>query len=169
MVLPTRRPNRLPNFDYNTPGAYFITVCTVGKKCILGSVVGGGDLDAPQISLSRIGKIVQHHIEASNQIPNIRVDKYVIMPNHVHLLLCVDADDANETQQSSSPANAAVPRYVSCFKRFCHQSLRETIFQRSYHDHVIRNEVDYLKIWNYIDTNPARWNKDCFYEQEDIR
>ena len=169
MDLPKRKPNRLVNFDYSTPGAYFITICTKQKKCTLGRVVGGGDLDAPQMVLSPIGKIVQHNIEASKQIPNIRVDKYVIMPNHVHFILCIDADRSNGTSRSPSPTNATIPRYVACLKRFCHQALQSVIFQRSYYDHVIRNETNYLKIWNYIDTNPARWNTDCFYEQEDVQ
>ena len=97
MKLPKRKPNRLPNFDYSTPGAYFITICTQDKKCILGQIVGGGDLDAPQISLSTIGKKVWRNIELSRQIPNIHVDKYVIMPNHIHFILVI----ANEAAGAS--------------------------------------------------------------------
>ena len=169
MDFPIRKPNRIPDFDYSTPGAYFLTICISDRKCILGKIVGGGDLDAPQMVLSHIGRVVQQNIEVSRQIPNIRVDKYVIMPNHVHLILFVDACGSGGTSRSPSPTNATVPRYVSCLKRFCHHALHSVIFQKSYHDHVIRNEADYLKIWNYIDTNPARWEKDCFYEQEDAR
>lgn len=163
MELPRRKPNRLPYFDYSTPGAYFITICTKDKKCILGHIVGGGDLDAPQISLTEQGIIVQNNIELSDQISNIYVDKYVIMPNHIHLIMFVDRTAANGT--STSPANAAIPHFVSTFKRFCHKVAGEQLFQRSYHDHVIRGEKDYLKIWEYIDNNPARWNEDCFYRE----
>ena len=146
MELPQRKPNRIPNYDYSTPGAYFITICTKDKKCILGNIVGGGDLDAPQIALTHTGKIVQQNIESSRQIPGIHVDKYVIMPNHIHLILILDGTVSGGTSRSPSPANAGVPRFVSALKRFCHRDAGNKIFQRSYHDHVIRGEKDYLKI-----------------------
>ena len=165
MELPKRKPNRLSCFDYSTPGAYFLTICTQDKKCILGQIVGGGDLDAPQISLSTIGKKVWRNIELSRQIPNIHVDKYLIMPNHIHLILFVDGTLVGGRSRSPSLTNAVVPHFVSTFKRFCHKDVGAKIFQRSYHDHVIRGEQDYLKIWEYIDNNPARWKEDCFYEE----
>ena len=163
MDLPKRKPNRLPRFDYSTPGAYFITICTQNRKCTLGHIVGGGDLDAPYVNLSPTGTIVQRNIEASNQIPNIHIEKYVIMPNHIHMIVFVDEAHANGTSWSPSPTNAAVPHSVSTFKRFCHQESPVKTFQRSYHDHVIRGEKDCLKIWQYIDSNPAKWQEDCFY------
>ena len=166
MELPKRKPNRLPNFDYSTPGAYFITICVEGKRCILGDIVGGGDLDAPQVELTKMGRIVQRNIELSKQIPNIHIDKYVIMPNHVHFILFIDGEPNSGTLRSPSTTNALVPHCVSTFKRFCYKDAGEKFFQRSYHDHVIRGEKDYLKIWEYIDNNPARWKEDCFYEGE---
>ncbi len=166
MELPKRKPNRLPDFDYSTPGAYFITICTKDRNCILGSIVGGGDLDAPVVSLSQAGQAVRHNIELSAQIPNVHVDKYVIMPNHIHLILFVDGAITGGTSKSPSPTNAVIPHFVSTFKRFCHKDAGQKIFQRSYHDHVIRGEKDYLKIWEYIDNNPARWKEDCFYEED---
>ena len=89
----------------------------------------------------------------------ITVEKYVIMPNHIHLLLTVDMNSGG-TSKASSPTNAIVPHFMSTFKRFCHREIGKTIFQRSYHDHVIRNEQDYLKIWNYIEGNPSKWKED---------
>lgn len=168
MELPKRKPNRLPNFDYSAPGAYFITICVEGKRCILGDIVGGGDLDAPKVALTKMGRIVQRNIELSEQIPNIHVEKYVIMPNHIHLILFIDRACSSGTSRSPSPTNAVVPHFVSTFKRFCHRDVGEKIFQRSYHDHVIRGEKDYLKIWEYIDTNPTRWKEDCFYQEETL-
>lgn len=166
MDLPTRKPNRLPDFDYSTPGAYFLTICTQDKRCILGQIVGGGDFDTPQVSLSWMGEVVRHNVERSRQIANIHVDKYVIMPNHIHLILFVDRNDIDGPSESPAPTNAIVPHYVSTLKRFCNKELGKNIFQRSYHDHVIRDERDYLKIWAYIDNNPARWKEDCFYERK---
>ncbi len=165
MELPKRKPNRLPDFDYNTPGAYFITICVEGKRCILADIVGGGALDAPQIHLTPLGKIAEKHILSGNRIPNVRVDKYVIMPNHIHLLIAADYDG---TSRAPSPTNAVIPHFVSTFKRFCHRDAGIRLFQRSYHDHVIRGEADYLKIWEYIDNNPVRWKEDCFYKEQPL-
>ena len=166
MALPQRKPNRLPHFDYSTPGAYFITICIQDHKCILGHIVGGGALDAPRIHLTHIGKIVQQHILAGNRIPGIMVDKFVIMPNHVHMILLVDATTPCGTLKVPSPTTAVIPHFVSTLKRFCHRDIGEKIFQRSYHDHVIRGEKDYLKIWEYIENNPIRWKEDCFYTED---
>ena len=164
MDLPQRKPNRLPHFDYSTPGAYFITICTKQKKCTLGRVVGGGALDAPFVQLSKYGQTADRYILSGNRIPGVIVDKYVIMPNHIHMILLV-SNTTTGPSKAPAPTNAVIPHFVSTLKRFCHQDLEARIFQRSYHDHVIRSEADYRKIWEYIDTNPARWRDDCFYEE----
>lgn len=163
MELPKRKPNRLPTYNYSTPGAYFITICVEGKKCILGRVVGGGALDAPVVRLTEAGQIVQRHIESGNQIPGVTVDKFIVMPNHIHMIILINKTDSCKPSLAPSPTNTAIPHFVSTLKRFSHRDIGEKIFQRSYHDHVIRGEQDYQKIWKYIDTNPARWKQDCFY------
>ena len=168
MDLPKRKPNRLHGFDYSTPGAYFITICTEEKKNILGSIVGGGALDAPQIRLSPMGHIAKKYLLSGNKNRYVHIDKYVIMPNHIHFILMVDEEAPGGTSRVPSPTNAVVPRFVSTFKRFCHKDADKTLFQRSYHDHIIRNEQDYLKIWAYIDSNPAKWKEDCFYKEEPL-
>ena len=86
MELPARKPNRLPCFDYSTPGAYFITICVEGKRCILGNIVGGGALDAPKVRLTSAGWVVQKYILSSSNVAGVTVDKYVIMPNHIDYL-----------------------------------------------------------------------------------
>ena len=91
------------------------------------------------------------------------MDKYVIMPNHIHMILTVDETASGGTSKAPSPTNARIPNFISTLKRFCHRDIGQKIFQRSYHDHVIRNEADYLEVWRYIDSNPARWQDDCFY------
>jgi len=167
MDLPNRKPNRLPDFDYSTPGAYFITICTQNRKNLLGNIVGGGALDAPQMHLSSLGKLSEKYILSGNRIANVRVDKYVIMPNHLHFILFVEPQTFNGASKAPPPTNAVVPHFVSTFKRFCHAEAGWKFFQRSYHDHVIRGEADYLKIWEYIDNNPTKWKEDCFYREED--
>lgn len=167
MKLPKRKPNRLPAFNYSTPGAYFITICTQDMRPILGTVVGGGALDAPSVHLTKYGRTVERFILSGDRVPSVHVDKYVIMPNHIHTILLINGvlapSEPDGTSRAPSPTNAVIPRFVSAFKRLCHQDIGKQIFQRSYHDHVIRNVEDYQRIWRYIDNNPARWCEDCFY------
>ena len=163
MDRPARKPNRLPNYDYSTPGAYFLTLCTKDKQCILGKIVGGGALDAPRIRLTNAGTVVQKYIASGNRIPGVTVDKFVVMPNHIHMILFLDETAQCGSSRAPAPTNAMIPHFVSTFKRFCNKDLGSNIFQRSYHDHVIRGKNDYLKIWQYIDSNPAKWQHDCFY------
>ena len=175
MDLPKRKPARLREYDYSTPGAYFVTVCTHEKRCSLSTIsVGAGALDGPSIQLTEQGKIVEKYILSTEQIPGMHVDKYVIMPNHIHLILVVDRNsgpsrapaptNAFEGDVSSkTPANAKIPRAIGVMKRLINKEAGENIFQRSYHEHVIRDEADYRRIWDYIDTNPAKWTEDCYY------
>ena len=166
MELPKRKPNRLSSYDYDREGTYFLTICTQDRKCLLSKIVGGGALDAPLNQLTDIGEIVEKYIRSGNQMDRVRVEKYVIMPNHVHILLMVEMDTSG-TPRASSPTMAVVPRFVSAFKRLTNKEIGKDIFQRSYHDHVIRDKMDYLKIWEYIDNNPKQWELDCFYVKED--
>ncbi len=160
MNLPKRKPTRLKDYDYSSNGAYFVTICTHNKQKILCDIVGEGALDVPKIILSNEGKIVEKYILSTNNIINLSVDKYVIMPNHIHLILTVEN---NGTSKAPSPTNNIISHSISTFKRFVNKDIGYNIFQRSFHDHIIRDERDYLKIWNYIDTNPQKWNEDCFY------
>ena len=167
MDWPTRKQNRLQDFDYSTPGAYFITVCVKNRKNLLGRIVGGDALDAPKTFLSTVGEVVQKSILYGNGFGGVTVDEYVIMPNHIHFILFVDDTAENGPSRASAPTqHAAIPQFVSTWKRRCGKELGGDIFQRSYHDHIIRSEADYLKIWEYIDTNPIKWKEDCFYNEE---
>ena len=166
MELPKRKQNRLSSYDYDREGAYFLTICTQDRKCLLSRIVGDDALGVPKNPLTDIGKIVEKYIISGNKMDRVRVEKYVIMPNHIHILLMIEMDTSG-TPRASSPTMGIVPRFVSAFKRLSNQEIGEDIFQRSYHDHVIRGEKDYLKIWNYIEGNPSKWEEDCFYVKED--
>ena len=157
MDLPQRKPNRIPDYDYNQSGAYFVTICTQDRKQILSHIVGGGARDAPVITLTKIGQIVQNYIISSNRIPGITIDKFMIMPDHIHLLVQVDESASIGTSRAPSPTNMAIPHFVSTLKRLCHREIGSVIFQRSYYDHVIRNQRDYDEIWEYIENNPRKW------------
>ena len=159
--LPKRKPTRLRNYDYSSDGYYFVTICTKGKQKILCDIVGGGAYDAPQIELSKYGDITEKYILSTNNIPELAVDKYVIMPNHVHLILVIK----NGTSRAPSPTNNIISHAVSTLKRFVNKEIGKNIFQRSFHDHIIRDQNDYRKIWEYIDNNAAKWEDDCFYSK----
>ncbi len=164
MRLPKRKPTRLKEYDYSSPGAYFVTICTKGRKCLLSKInVGDSVLDVPQNQLTKYGKISEKHIcQMDKFYDHISVDKYVIMPNHIHLLLSIK-DSEIGTSRTPSPTNSVLSKFVSTFKRFCNKEYKENIWQRSFHDHITRDEKDYQKIWEYIDTNIVCWEKDCFY------
>ncbi len=95
MELPKRKPTRLKEYDYSSPGAYFVTICTKDRKQLLSKfIVGDGVLDVPQNVLTRYGKIADKYIsQMSHFYDNISVDNYVIMPNHIHLLIQIVEND----------------------------------------------------------------------------
>ena len=80
--------------------------------------------------------------------------------------MLVFLSEQDGTSGTPSPTNAVIPQLVSTFKRMINRKCGADIFQRSFHDHIIRNEEDYLRIWNYIDTNPVTWEKDCFFTEK---
>lgn len=170
ILFPKRKYNRLKNYDYNSYGLYFLTICTKDRKCLLSRIVGGGVLDAPYPELTEKGQIVKKWIDSMNgTYATVKTVKYVIMPNHIHLLVSVTENTGSVHYGPSgtpAPTNALIPRYISTLKRMCNRDAGTVLWQRSYHDHVIREEKDFQRIWQYIDTNPVRWEQDCFYMEE---
>ena len=163
MGLPKRKPTRLKGYDYSTAGAYFITVCSKDREHIFGKIVGGGDFDAPQMILSNYGNILDKYINLMNKkYSYLKIDKYIVMPNHLHLILII-SNDKNGASETAAPYNNEISKFLSLLKRYCNNEIGKNIFQSSFHDHIIRDERDYKKIWEYIDTNIIRWEKDCFY------
>ena len=168
--LPKRHPTRLAEFDYSSEAYYFLTLCAFQHKCIFSRIVGGGVLDAPLCELSSFGKSVETNLRAIiDRQPYLFLDHYVIMPNHIHVL--VHTGGASRTPPpTGSPvngkANAVLPSFVSTWKRFSQKEAGCVLFQRSYYDHIIRNEKDFLIHWDYIEHNPARWLEDELYREE---
>ena len=161
MDLPNRKKNRLLEYDYSQNGAYFITICTENRKCLLSRIVGATIGRPSQSDLTSNGKIVEQAIyQISNHYKMVKVEKYVIMPNHVHLLLMIN-------QTSGRPMVApTISTVIQQMKGYVTKKIGRNIWQKSFHDHVIRGERDYLMIWEYIDTNPAKWEQDCFYTED---
>ena len=157
--METRKRNRLKYWDYSRGGMYFITICTEGKKKILSEIVGATSGRPLNVNLSEYGEIVENAIlDINKKYSIIRVDKYVIMPNHIHLILVIDGVNWRAMHAPT------ISKVIQQFKGVVTKQIGHSIFQRSFHDHIIRNEQDYQHIWNYIDNNPLKWELDCFYE-----
>ena len=161
MDLPKRKPIRLEEYDYSQNGAYFVTICTKDRQPILCDIVGTGVPDRPQIKLLNHGVIADKYMRQLNDYyKDICVDKYVIMPDHIHILLSVSNGQSRTpvpTNENINNANSKISKFISTYKRFCNKEYGENIFQRSYYDHIIRGEKDYLEICDYIKNNPIKW------------
>ncbi|MBQ4617253.1 MAG: transposase [Clostridia bacterium] len=166
MDLPNRKRTRLKHYDYSTPGAYFVTICTCNHQKILGNITDGDMYTAPSMQLSAIGTVAQNAIlEIEEHYANIQIDKWVVMPNHIHMIVRITA------RMNPCPTAYDIPNVVGKFKAAVTREIRkeglraptEKIWQFSYHDHVVRGQADYDAIWTYIDNNPAKWQEDCFY------
>lgn len=211
--LRARKNIRLQRYDYSQNGAYFITICTKDKHNLLWkneNPIVGANIVRPSsvteikpLKLSATGTIVD---TAINNIPviyeNMKIDKYTIMPNHIHMILviekgygCVSTDERNVVERNAGvgnahergageqcsplqdahnatqtdvlpepPTPATISRIVKQFKGSVTKQTGYTIWQKSFHDHIIRNEKEYLDIWRYIDENPIKWESDCYFE-----
>ena len=143
-IAPKRKNNRLQGYDYSSNGCYFITICTDKRKNLLSKIVGGDDLGAPKkIILKPYGKIVEN---------------YIIMPNHIHLLILIDNYGL---PRSSAPT---ISNIISALKRFTNHDCHYKLWQRGYYDHIIRNQSDFEYHWNYIEYNALKE----YSQKEDI-
>jgi REP element-mobilizing transposase RayT len=155
--LPVRKHPRLKNWNYNNNGAYFVTLCVKDRHEMLGKIVGAGS-SRPHIELSPHGRIVQSWIpKILVKYPCVVVDKFVVMPNHMHMILTLYTDGRDD------PA----PTIGNVLGYYKFQTTKEInipgFWQRSYHDRIIRGEAEFQRIWQYIDENPARWGEDEYY------
>ena len=159
MGLPKRKPNRLTEYDYSTPNAYFITVCTENRKNLFWADVGA-IIDRPEdVPLSEIGMIVRQKIrDISKHYPAITVDHAVVMPNHIHMLLQIHTDI-----NGRSLIAPTISTVIRLMKGAVSKQARFSVWQKGFYDHVIRNEKDYQEVWNYIEGNPGKWTEDKLY------
>ncbi len=185
MSLPERRHHRLKNYDYSSNGAYFITICSYEKMHIFGTIENG------IMKYSKYGKIANDEIEKTNFLRNskgIKITNWVVMPNHVHLLIEISHDSLFDTnpqfEEFSKPTKQSIATIVRAYKsavtKTIRQSLTESesvfgdcghgtpcpyvVWQNGYFDNIIKNDSMYEKVWQYIDSNPASWQDDCYNE-----
>ena len=151
MELPKRKPTRLAGFDYATYNYYFITICTHQKKCIFGKPG----------SLSDLGKIAYGHMrQIKEHFSGVQVDNFIIMPNHVHAIVII----GEKTQTPN--LSTVIGQYKASVAKEIHKLYPQMeIWQRSFHDHIIRNQKEYEKIWEYVQFNFQKWEEDCFYTE----
>ena len=162
MEHPLRKPNRLKEYDYSAPGAYFITICTKSRENIFWKNVRASIAHPEDVILTEQGNIADEAIRSiPSHYPNITVDRYVVMPNHIHLLLQIHTD--KDGRCLHTPAISVV---IQQMKGYVTKQLGYSIWQKLYHDHVVRGEKDYRKIWEYIENNPVKWTEDCFYNSD---
>ena len=157
-----RKTVRLRDYDYNTPGFYFITLCTHNKEKLLCEITDESNWNTVQIHYTPYGQIAIKQLQDMREFYNdIYLEKYVVMPNHIHLLLQVK----NMGNTPNSMQNSRLSQFVGTFKRFCNRQYGRNIWQSRSYDHVIRGDEDYRTIWEYIDNNARKWKDDQFWSE----
>ena len=149
-----RKSTRLKEYDYSNNGVYFVTICVKDRKPVLCKIVGEGLCALPKIEYTEIGAHVKNSIEYIDiNNPNIYIDNYVIMPNHIHLLIRIE-------NSLGGHRNPPLQDIIAKFKSYTTHLYKQPLWQRSFYDHIIRNESDYLEHWTYIENNLIRWELD---------
>ncbi len=165
-----RRSIRLPQYDYTRAGAYFVTLCCHQKKCLFGEIERG------IMELNAIGEVVQQvWLNLPNHFPQVELDDFVIMPNHLHGIVCLlGNDDLINSEPSITPTTqmlngtikgslgAILQNFKSVSTRRVNKVTRNsgTIWQRNYYERVIRGDRAYENIKRYIQQNPLKWEQD---------
>ncbi len=172
MESPRRKNIRLRDYDYAQAGVYFITICIKNKCPLLWDVPVGTINYCPP--LSRYGQIVDNAINSIHKIyPSVKIDKYVIMPNHIHMLMSLSVNDgrAMPAPTEIKPCRGdqwspvlKIGSIIQQLKGYASRQAGFTLWQKGYYDHVIRNEQDYLARWKYIDDNPLKWQDDELFQ-----
>ncbi len=188
-MIATRKPNRIKDFDYKKPGMYFVTFWTEGRRCILANIKHSNpdipiqspatspqnmDLDAhypgfvgetiglpPYTTLTAIGEMTDQAIRNIPILhPMITIEQYVVMPNHVHILLQIHAEVDGRPMVSPT-----INVLIGQLKGYVTKQVGKCIWQKSFYDHVVRNRQEYRDICKYIYENPASWYYDSLYSE----
>jgi len=162
MIRPVRKSPRLEGYDYSLCGTYFLTICSYKFQHLFGKIDFG--IQENYINLSEIGTIIKTCLEElPGRFPEFEILNYVIMPNHLHLLISkVDL---------GNPRVITISDFVCAFKSLTTRDVRlnypyKQIWKESFHDHIIRNDRDLAIHWGYIEQNVNRWKEDkYFYSQ----
>ena len=163
MDLPKRKSLRLHEYKYSNVGAYFITLCTYNKQKLfqLEHDVGNGQCAVPPTN-----NMIHYWInQIETKFTNVSIDKYVVMPNHVHMIIII-----REVHEFVSIENImhwfktiTTNTYIREVKNNHFSPFDKKLWQKSYYDHIIRGEEDYRNVWEYIENNPLKWEMDKYY------
>lgn len=157
-MLKRRKTNRLEYYDYSHDGAYFITICTKNRTNILWDTSDAISGFNSCYMLSKYGQIVNDAIlKIHEHYDSVIVDKYVIMPNHIHLILII------QNQNRRAMHAPTLSTVIQQMKGYVSKNVGFSLWQKSFYDHIIRSERSYQEIWQYIDENPLKWKYDCYY------
>ena len=164
-----RRSIRLHGYDYSQSGAYFFTIVTQGKACLFGEIKDG------KVLLNEAGKVIlSWWYELPKKFPNIKLDTFIVMPNHFHGIIIIDDLHvcSNEGDTDKKPTLGTVIQwfktmstneYIRGVKNLGWQPFDRRLWQRNYYEHIVRNEQDWERIHNYIESNPLNWEDDNEY------
>ena len=179
-----RKSIRLKGYDYSQPGAYYVTICVGGRECVFGHV--GVQNFEPRVCLSELGKIADDcWQEIPEHFPNVRLDEYIIMPNHVHGILCIADENDNfvvgvqnivigvqnfePLQQKRNEYQKIIPRSLGSIIRGFKIGVTNWYnlhnhghfqWQRNFHDRIIRDKYELDQKRKYIQNNPKNWHND---------
>ncbi|WP_444549978.1 transposase [Candidatus Magnetomonas plexicatena] len=164
-----RKSMRLKGYDYSQLGAYFITICTQNRECLFGEIFDGKMVltDAGEHAYECLINIQEH-------FPHVKSDIFVVMPNHVHIIIIIDASaqvkannysplqhEKNQKCGTSKIIGAIVRGFKIGVTKWFHENTDiRTVWQRNYYEHIIRNEHELNKIREYIQGNPLNWDSD---------
>ncbi len=146
--LPIRKRIRIENYDYSKENMYFITICIKDRLNILGKII-----EENKIELTKEGRIAKQNINKIVKIyDNIVIDEYIIMPNHIHILLLINYKNG-----------VTISKIIKHYKANTSREIAHPIWQKSFYEHIIRNEKEHLKIKEYIRNNIINWKTDKYF------
>ncbi|MBO1048762.1 MAG: transposase [Dolichospermum sp. DEX182a] len=160
-----RRSIRLKDYDYTQEGAYFITICTKNKQCIFGDIKQG------EMQLNLLGTIARDYWqEIPQHFPHIKLDIFVIMPNHIHGILWIieKIKTTNQQRNFGEMILGSIPCVIRSYKsavtkkinQICHQKGISSVWQKNFYEHIHQDEKSLEIIRNYIINNPLNWEND---------
>ncbi len=149
-----RKPNRLKQYDYSSPGSYMLTFCVDGRKSILSEIIYNSMSESTEVHLTDIGNITDKYLK---RIPiiyeHVTLDNYVIMPDHVHILLTLQMPSQHDAKR------AGVDIIIKSTKSQITREIGYPIWQKGFYDIVADTEERYYNCDNYISLNPFMWIK----------
>ena len=163
--MPRRKHPRLKEYDYSSAAFYFVTICAHNRKCLFSRIVGRG-LAPAENRYSSYGVIAVEQLrQLEKRYPFVKVDQYVIMPNHIHAILGLEQEAAGASPRPT--LTDIICAYKSLTTKACKKVQPiEKVFQTSFYEHVIRGKEDYKEIAEYIQNNPKQWELDKLYEAQ---